>query len=153
MNSSIETLVDNLSNGCKNIDELRKAFPNTSDYFYTEGKDKDGQTIRKSETTKTRAECEEFCNTVNGCNGIVTYTKDKNTKGECWAVRSVDNPYSKDGSAVAKRVTYTNIGIGGCEKPSKWVNNTGYIYDVGICPPKFPVKVDALCYKDSSMAI
>jgi cytoskeletal protein RodZ len=136
-----------------NVEMCSTKCPNTSDYFYTEGKDIDGQTIRKSETTKTRAECEEFCNTVDGCNGIVTYTKDKNTKGECWAVRNVDNPYSKYGSAVAKRVTYTNIGIGGCQKPSKWVNNTGYIYDVGICPPNFPVKVDALCYKDSSMAI
>jgi len=33
MNSSIETLVENLKDGCDNIEKLRKAFPNTSDYF------------------------------------------------------------------------------------------------------------------------
>ena len=84
---------------------------NKKPYSYTEGKDKDGQTIKKAETTKTRAECEEFCNTVNGCNGIVTYTKDKNTKGECWAVKSVDNPYTRNGSAVAKTTSYTRDDV------------------------------------------
>ena len=33
MNSSIEKLVDNLKNGCNTIDELKKAFPNTSKHF------------------------------------------------------------------------------------------------------------------------
>ena len=33
MNSSIEKLVENLTSSCKNIDELRKAFPNTSSHF------------------------------------------------------------------------------------------------------------------------
>ena len=139
-----------------NVEMCSTKCPDTSDYLvYSEGIDVDGQTIRKADTTKTRAECEQFCNTVDGCNGIVTYTKDKNTKGDCWAVRSVErNSYQREGSATAKRYTFKNIGIGGCEKPSKWVKNR-YVYDadVGICPPDFPVKVDALCYKDASMAI
>ena len=33
MNSSIEKLVDNLTTSCNNINELRKAFPNTSSHF------------------------------------------------------------------------------------------------------------------------
>jgi hypothetical protein len=33
MNSSIETLVENLSNGCDTIEKLRNAFPNTSAHF------------------------------------------------------------------------------------------------------------------------
>jgi len=83
------------------------------DYVYTEGKDINNQTIQKSETDKTRAECEDFCSSVDGCEGIVTYTKDRNARGQCWAVKSVDykpyskedsNPYSKDGSAIAKRL-------------------------------------------------
>lgn len=33
MNSGIEKLVDNLTNGCKSIEDLRNAFPNTSKHF------------------------------------------------------------------------------------------------------------------------
>jgi hypothetical protein len=33
MNSSIESLVENLKDGCDTIEKLRLAFPNTSDYF------------------------------------------------------------------------------------------------------------------------
>ena len=38
MNSSIEKLVDNLASSCNTIDELRKAFPNTSSHFKSDEK-------------------------------------------------------------------------------------------------------------------
>lgn len=73
-------------------------------YTYTEGKDQDGQTI--SYKTKwdslTREQCEEKCDTISECNGIITRAQGSGT-GTCWAVRGLPSTYNRGGSAVATR--------------------------------------------------
>jgi len=48
---------------------------------------------------------------------------------------------------------FTNIGIGGCEKPAKWVGIAGNRYNVGVCPSTHPYRLEALCYVNESVAI
>ena len=43
---------------------------------------------------------------------------------------------------------FTNIGIGGCQKPTRRVNNRGSLIDVGICPESHPIKRGELCYAE-----
>ena len=41
---------------------------------------------------------------------------------------------------------FTNIGIGGCQKPRRNVSGKGLTV-VGVCPPDYPIKTGQLCYK------
>ena len=41
---------------------------------------------------------------------------------------------------------FTNIGIGGCQKPRRNVAGKGLTV-VGVCPPDYPIKTGQLCYK------
>ncbi len=44
---------------------------------------------------------------------------------------------------------YTNIGIGGCQKPRRHVRGEGLTV-VGVCPPATPIRKGELCYRRES---
>jgi hypothetical protein len=62
------------------------------------------------------------------------------------------NGYERRGDNVEMCSTicpsgFKNIGIGGCERPKRFVQNIGGVLEKGICPTSHPMKKLALCYE------
>jgi len=117
-------------------------------YTYTEGQDQDGQTIMHG-GSKSRRDCELFCDSIDGCNGIVSYASSSGGSGSCWAVRGFPNPYSRGGSAIASRLPKVTCSSGNTLQSDKqtccatgllWAGVTGQCCPAGTELTRIPGK-------------